>query len=61
MYFSVAEALRPDPPSPTGVNFVFSERLDFNTKEVQDSNDLSQMPQFVMTFEEAEKLIAAIL
>ena len=36
------------------------ERLDFNTTEVQDSNDLSQMPQFVMTFEEAEKLIAGL-
>ena len=33
------------------------ERLDFNTNEVQDSNDVSQMPQFVMTFEDAEKLI----
>ena len=33
------------------------ERLDFNTKEVQDSNDSSQMPQFVMTFEESEKLM----
>ena len=33
------------------------ERLDFNTNEVQDSNDSSQMPQSVMTFEKAEKLI----